>query len=101
MKKVLVILLLLIVAAGTFVPCCGIDDCCTDQLTDITNHDRHEHEGNCSPFFACATCTASVVVTKAIQIEFPDVEKPVHHPAIAKFDLPVYSSTFWQPPRFC
>jgi hypothetical protein len=101
MKKWLVFILLLIVAAGTFVPCCGSDDCCAEQSIDITNHDRHENEGTCSPFFTCATCTASVIVTKAIQIDFPKLEKPVHYTAIVKFNLPVYSPTFWQPPRFC
>jgi hypothetical protein len=101
MKKWLVIMLLLVVAAGTFVPCCGVDDCCADQLTNTTNHDRHKNEGACSPFFACATCPGSVIVTNAVQIQIPVAEKPVHHQPLLKFNLPTFSPSFWQPPRSC
>lgn len=101
MKKFFVFLLLLITAAGTFIPCCGVDDCCADQVTNTTNHDKHKNEGGCSPFFACATCTSSIEMTKPVQIEFPNVEKIIHHKAIVKFDLSTYSSSFWQPPRSC
>jgi hypothetical protein len=100
MKKWLVLILLLITAAGTFVPCCGIDDCCADQAI-AANHNNHENEGICSPFFACATCSASVELTKTIQLDFPSAESLVHQHAIMKSDLPSYSSSFWQPPRSC
>ena len=101
MKKWLATILILIVAAGTFIPCCGIDDCCADQPANTSNHDKHNDEGACSPFFSCATCPGSIVVTKTIHIEFALAEKTIHHQTIVKFNLPVYSSSFWQPPRSC
>ena len=99
MKQWLVLILLLVVAAGTFIPCCELDDCCADQIVNKSNHDKHKSEGACSPFFACATCSASVALTKPIQLVEPTVEKTVYHPVAVKFNLPSYSSSLWQPPR--
>jgi hypothetical protein len=101
MKKWLAILLVLITAAGTFIPCCGVDDCCTDTMASKSGHDDHQDEGTCSPFFACATCPGSVELTKTIQLPTPETEKVVHHQPSLKFVLPVYTSSFWQPPRAC
>jgi len=101
MKKWLVLILLFIVVAGTIVPCCAVDDCCADHLTNTTNHDKHKNEGTCSPFFACPTCPGFVELSKALQLVEPIVEKTVHHEVIVKFNLPTYSASFWQPPRSC
>jgi len=100
MKIWLVLILLIVTAAGTFIPCCGVNDCCADQVA-ASNHDNHENKSICSPFFACATCPASVELTKTIQLDVPSAESLVHQHAIIKADLPPYSSSFWQPPRPC
>lgn len=101
MEKWFAFVLFLIVAAGTFVPCCGVDECCADQLPASANHDKHKSEGACAPFFACATCPGSVELTNSIHLVFPKVEKTVHHQARLTFNLSTYSPSFWQPPRFC
>jgi hypothetical protein len=101
MKKGLVFILLLIIAAGTFFPCCEIDDCPADRISsNTTNHDNKK-EGNCSPFFACATCQGFAELAKPIRLTGPIIEKIVHHQTIVKLNLPTYFSSFWQPPRSC
>jgi hypothetical protein len=100
-KKWLFFILLLITAAGTFIPCCSIDDCCADQVTKTTNHDKHTSEGTCSPFFACTTCPGFAETAVPVQLAEPVTEKTVYHQTIVKFNLPAYSSSFWQPPRSC
>jgi hypothetical protein len=100
MKNWLVCILLFITATGTFIPCCSVDDCCADRLVN-TNHDKHNNEGTCSPFFACATCPGSVELAKPIQLDFPRVENLVHYEETIRFTLPSYSSSFWKPPRSC
>jgi hypothetical protein len=101
MKKWSILILLLITAAGTFIPCCGVDDCCADQIAKSTRHEKRQTEGTCSPFFACASCSGFVELSKPIQLIQPVVEKQVHHENIVKFNLATYFSSFWQPPRFC
>lgn len=101
MKKWLVLLLFFITAAGTFIPCCSVDSCCTDQLATSANHEKRQTEGTCSPFFACATCPGSVELAKPIQLIQPVIEKQVHHEQLVQYNLTTYPSSFWQPPRFC
>lgn len=93
--------MLFITTAGTFIPCCSIDDCCADQLADTASHNEHKDEGTCSPFFACATCPVSVELAKSIQLDFQATENLVHYEDTITFILPSYSSSFWQPPRSC
>jgi hypothetical protein len=66
MQKWLALLLLMITTAGTVIPCCLVDDCKADQAAVKGPGGRQE--GNCSPFFACATCAGFVEVSKPIQI---------------------------------
>jgi hypothetical protein len=101
MKNWLVFILLLITTACTFIPCCGFDQCCADQVANTANHDRHQTESACSPFFACVTCPGFVQLTKQIQLCNPIVEKRVYPQTLLKIDLPTYSRFFWQPPRSC
>jgi hypothetical protein len=100
-KNWLVIILLIITAAGTFIPCCGIDDYCADQFAATSNHNGHQSEGTCSPFFACATCPGFVMLSDRIQFIQPVAEKQVHHEGIVNHHLSRYVSFFWQPPRSC
>src|SRR3954447_24789143 len=101
MKKWLVFILLLITTAGTFIPCCSIDNCSADRPANTSNHQKHQNEGTCSPFFACATCPGFVELAKPIQLAKPLVEKIIYYQSILKFSLPTFSSSFWQPPRSC
>ena len=79
----------------------GFDECCADQFAKTTSHDKHQKEGACSPFFACATCPGFVQLTKPVQLADPIIEKTIHHQAMLKIDLTTYSCSFWQPPRSC
>lgn len=99
MKNWLVLVLLLITAAGTFIPCCQVDDCAADRITSPSKNDDRKQEGTCSPFFACATCSGFVALSKSIQITPPIAVRQVHHEQIVKSDLLSYTSSFWQPPR--
>jgi hypothetical protein len=99
-KNWLVIILLIITAAGTFIPCCGVDDCCADEFAATSNHKDHQSEGTCSPFFACATCPGFVLLSDRIQIIQPVPVKQVHHEEIVNHILSTYASSFWQPPRY-
>src|SRR4029078_1900165 len=94
MKNWLVFILLFITTACTFIPCGGFDECCADQVANTANRDRHQTEGACSPFFACATCPGFVELTKQIQLCNPMVEKRVYHQTLLKLDLPTYSRFF-------
>jgi len=100
MVKWLVIILVSITAAGISIPCC-IDDLCTDQLSKIPNPEKHQTKGTCSPFFSCASCISSVELAKPIQLFEPVTEKQVHYQRVLKFNLAYFTSTFWQPPRYC
>jgi hypothetical protein len=100
-KNWLVIILLIITAAGTFIPCCGVDDYCADQFAATSNHNGHQSEGTCSPFFACATCLGFVMLSDRIQFIQPVAEKQVHHEGIVNHHLSSYVSFFWQPLRSC
>lgn len=97
MKKWLLFLLLIITAAGSFIPCQD-NDCCAESL--ITSSTDHNHkEGTCSPFFSCATCPGVVELPKLFQLVLPFVGRLQHHEAMATFDLSAYPASFWQPPR--
>jgi hypothetical protein len=100
LKNFLVVILLIITTAGTLFPCCIVDECCAEQLATSSSHEKHQPEGNCSPFFACATCPGFVGLSKPIQLVLPVSEKQVHHERILNFHLTSYASAFWQPPRF-
>ncbi|ANE52137.1 hypothetical protein [Flavisolibacter tropicus] len=101
MNKWLTIILLLIITAGTFIPCCSVDDCCIEQQATTTNREKHTNEGACSPFFACTTCPGFVALATPIQLAEPYKELTIHHQGTVTFQLPSYFSSFWQPPRSC
>jgi hypothetical protein len=93
MKKWLAILLIMITAAGTFLPCCS--------EPETESQANHQNKGACSPFFACATCPGSVELAKTIQLPSPVIEKIVHHQTTISLRLPHYAASYWQPPRLC
>jgi len=99
MKRWLVIILLFITGAGTFIPCCEVDDCQADQLTSSQKSDDNKEEDNCSPFFACATCPGFVELSKPIQLIQPLVQLQVHHTDFISLTLSTYSAKLFQPPR--
>jgi hypothetical protein len=101
MKTWLTFILLLIVVAGTFSPCCLVDACNEQELTSSQKENKQQPEGNCSPFFACATCPASVELSKPMELIIPVEQKPVHHHQLVKFNFTTYTASFFQPPRNC
>jgi hypothetical protein len=101
MKSWVALILVMITAAGTFVPCCGVDDCCAGQFAASSNQEKHQAEGTCSPFFACAACPGFVELVNRIQLVQPLFAKQVHHERMVNHNLTTYFSSFWQPPRSC
>ena len=99
MKKWAVIIMLFITSAGTFFPCCLVDDCSADKPASSHNENKQKEEGTCSPFFACTACAAFVEITKPLQLTEPVFQKPIHHEKVFSFILSNYSHSFWQPPR--
>lgn len=101
MMKWLVLLLVFMITAGTFIPCCGAADCCADQPAGTGSANEHKTEGTCSPFFACGACSGFVQLYKPVHVASLFVEKQVHYSTIPTFNLSTYSPSFWQPPRTC
>ncbi len=101
MKKWLTFLLLLITLTGTFYPCCLVDECNDEEIATAQKENKKQTEGNCSPFFACATCAGFIQMSNLVQIITPIIENQVHHERLVIFNLTTYSSSFWQPPRSC
>jgi hypothetical protein len=101
MRKWLVFILLVVTTAGIFIPCCSADNCCEQVGGTGTGQEKHPEEGNCSPFFACATCPGFVALFQPIQIVQPEIEIQVHHEQLLNCNLETYVASFWQPPRSC
>ena len=100
MKRWLTFILLLVILAGTAFPCCLIDECNDEELAAAQQENKKQTEGNCSPFFACASCQGFAEMSKPVQIIHPVIENKVHHETFIIFNLTTYASSFWQPPRF-
>ncbi|RYG50840.1 MAG: hypothetical protein EOO01_09775 [Chitinophagaceae bacterium] len=104
MKKYIAIILFLLVAAGSFYPCC-LDDDCAGELAQTENHSPERKQGDdqgfCSPFSACASCAASVDITTGVLIlHQSSVAAPRFSEYLVANIEEVYSSLF-QPPRAC
>ena len=82
------------------IPCC-VDDNCADEITAGAQPHQQDDDckGNCSPFFACGSCTGFSVNVQSLEIS------PVPltgHPVYATFYIcpqSEYFPTFWQPPK--
>jgi hypothetical protein len=98
LKPLFTVILLLIVAAASLAPCCVYDHCADNPETTTKGHSK-KPEGNCSPFFACASCSGFVW-----EIRLPCVLSPAttfikhYKKEQTSQSQPVYPS-FWQPPR--
>jgi len=99
-KKWLTIFLLVLVAVGSFVPCCAEDDCATEMSADIPDTGHRDDDGTgCSPFFACGTCAPAIVVhSPALISGIPSIKKDRCRFA-ADDRLLQYHPSFFQPPR--
>jgi hypothetical protein len=89
--------MLLICMAATFVPCCEFDGC-QDEVNS-PHQEKKEQKGTCSPFSTCTTCSGAVIIAKTLQINrlIPSKSQfiEINIPSV----LPLYFSSFWQPPR--
>ncbi len=94
--KVLIVLLLLLISAGSFIPCCQ-EECTAESINGDSHSD--EEEGTCSPLFSCAANPSFVVLTKMELILADGGLKQQHEPRFFYFNLPAFSKTLWQPPR--
>jgi hypothetical protein len=101
MIKWLTFLLLVITLSGMFFPCCLVDECNDEEIATAQSKNKPKQEGNCSPFFACATCPGFAEMVKPVQIKQPVKDNQVHHETLVVFNLTTFASSFWQPPRSC
>lgn len=91
---------MLLVMAGVFLPCCGIDDCCAVNSQTSSSSPFQKETGSCSPFFTCATCIAIVDLPATLQLQHVDVAQQVeHHSKIILFSSLLFYGSCWQPPR--
>jgi hypothetical protein len=94
--KWLILFLSFVVMAGSFMPCCPLDN----YQEEITSGKQQGHEkGMCSPFFACGSCAGFVQLAKHVSVPVLSVEQTVHHERIATSFVSGYYSSFFQPPR--
>jgi len=88
-------------------PCGDKNECesmpVTTELTQNTNHEKHEHQKElCSPFCTCACCGISIYQST---IHFYSVEKKIEvnleerNPFYAFIYAKDISSIIWQPPK--
>ena len=101
MKKRFTFILLLITLTGTFFPCCLIDECNDEEFATAQKENKQQPAGNCSPFFACATCPGFAEMSKPVVIIQPVTDNQIHHGTIVFFNLTSFAASFWQPPRSC
>jgi hypothetical protein len=101
MKKWFAFVLLLITIAGSFIPCCEVDNCSADQAVtqqDIQN-DSDRKEGTCSPFYSCQTCAGFTQLAKHVIVPELISEATVHYERWYTYRTTFFTASFWQPPR--
>jgi hypothetical protein len=84
--------------AATFIPCCQFDECLSETAS-ASREEKKEQKGTCSPFSNCPTCSASIVITKTIQLCRLEVSNKQLFEIDPACILSSHSSSFWQPPR--
>jgi hypothetical protein len=90
-------------------PCGDKNECesmsVSTELTQNTNHEKHEHHKElCSPFCICACCGTNVNITA--HASYQVMENPIIHTALsyslANEDiLSNFFGNIWQPPKIC
>ncbi|WP_093026354.1 hypothetical protein [Pustulibacterium marinum] len=85
------------------VPCCSLADLCSENISqrDHTNQDDHNTCSNCSPFFACGSCSGCVLPSETIKNEITvtlpvERKKITHFKTITPFRI---LKCMWKPPR--
>ncbi|RYY55875.1 MAG: hypothetical protein EOO09_08690 [Chitinophagaceae bacterium] len=101
MNRVAAFLLLLLVLAGTFIPCCP-DDCGGETtVSECGSASDGDAKAVCSPFFACPGCAVSIEVPQAVLPVTPSAtESPFYNTYLVK-PSSEFHSTLFQPPRAC
>jgi len=94
-------ILALMVLALSLSPCCGISDGCDDQTEQGSDSHNKCCTANCSPFFACGSCSGFSVNSQStdliVSLPFSSTPHQAHYVAnLAHLSLPV-----WQPPQLC
>lgn len=98
-KKWVSIFFLLLVAAGSFIPCCAEDDCATEVSATTDKGHSGDDETGCSPFFACGTCAPAIVVHTPVPVNQQPFPEKVTYQFVADDGLAQYHPSFFQPPR--
>jgi len=81
------------------VPCCAPDNC-KDETHQINNKHNHNDDcKNCSPFNQCGNCVGFAFSLNAFQINKPSQLIQQTFSNVVQYNLPQFSSLFWQPPR--
>lgn len=100
-KQWFAIILLLITAASTFVPCCA--DGCADEIsaTETTHQEEQDDKGSCSPLFACSTCAPSVIIYIAEPLVNPSTVDNAQFSLFIATPLSTWHPSLFQPPKEC
>lgn len=98
--KTLVVLLLIVITAGTVVPCCVVDNCNDEMAATATSHsNENDEKGNCSPFFACGTCAHAIEIISPVQLVPMENQVRTTHFHFYLSGLSTYHHSLFQPPR--
>jgi hypothetical protein len=100
MKKWFAVLLLSVTATAILLPCLNRGCCCSDEFaSDVTSHNNHKCEGNCSPFVTCGKCAGFTQTSNIVEVPVVSVEKPVYHSQVISKIFSSYITALFQPPR--
>ncbi|HEX2608729.1 MAG TPA: hypothetical protein VHK91_15205 [Flavisolibacter sp.] len=98
MKGLFTIFLLLLIAAGSYYPCCLKDDCEAENSLVKNTGAPEKKQGSCSPF-SCAACTSLAEAVTGLPVAAPLLQHPVHIEKPILTALTTFSTPRWQPPR--
>jgi hypothetical protein len=88
------------------VPCCAIDNCSDQFISDgqVANHEEEENNkndcGNCSPFFTCTACAGFILSVENTVIKTTPSFSNNHYTRYILSPVTDVHFDFWQPPRF-
>jgi len=97
--KLVCLVLAVLVLALSLTPCCGLGDGCDDRTEQGAGTHNKACAANCSPFFACGSCSGFSVYAQSTDLFIspptaPAPPEPHYTASLAKLSMPI-----WQPPQ--
>ena len=85
------------------VPCCGLMDLCSEDVSQSSDSHQEEHNtcNNCSPFYACGSCSGCILPSQTVAQErtiplATEKKEITHFKTITPFRI---LKCLWKPPR--